>query len=142
MPGAGPAICATRRRIGNIPSMTFARRVFFWSGVYGIAVLLPHYFLEARIGMDHPPAVTHPEYFYGFLAVGLAFQVLFLAVSRDPVRYRAMMVPSMLEKFGFAASVLALYALGRVPALLFVPATADFLLGLLFVVAYLKTPKA
>lgn len=41
----------------------FARRVFTAAAVYGILVLTPQYFMEARIGRDYPPAITHPEQF-------------------------------------------------------------------------------
>jgi hypothetical protein len=57
--------------------MTFAKRVFFLAGVYGILALTPMYFLEARLGRDFPPPITHPEHFYGFVGVALAWQVLF-----------------------------------------------------------------
>jgi len=80
--------------------MNFARRVFFWSGVYGLIVLLPQYFLEAKTGRDFPPAITHPEFFYGFIGVGLAWQVLFLIIAQDPVRYRPVMLCGALEKVG------------------------------------------
>ena len=68
--------------------MIFARRVFLIAGIYGLLVLLPLYFMEARIGRDQPPAITHPEYFYGFLGVAVSWQVAFLVISRDPVRFR------------------------------------------------------
>ena len=64
-------------------------RFFFVAGIYGLLILAPIYFMENKIGRETPPAITHPEYFYGFLGAGLAWQVLFLALSRDPVRYRA-----------------------------------------------------
>jgi|SRR5579872_615904 len=45
-------------------------------------------------GRDTPPAITHPEYFYGFLGGALAWQFLFLVLSTDPVRYRPMILPA------------------------------------------------
>lgn len=120
--------------------MKFAKRVFFWAGVYGLIVVTPHFFLEKKIGLDNPPAITHPEHFYGFVVLALAFQVLFLIIARDPARYRAAMVPSMIEKFGFAAAAWTLFLLGRAPAVLMVPASIDLVLGVLFLAAYLKTP--
>lgn len=38
----------------------FARRVFTVAGVYGILVLVPQYFMEAKVGRDYPPPITHP----------------------------------------------------------------------------------
>ena len=49
--------------------MKFAKRVFLVAGVYGVIVIVPMYFAEGRIGRDHPPAITHPEFYYGFLGV-------------------------------------------------------------------------
>lgn len=91
--------------------MTFAKWTFRVAGMYGLLVLLPNYFLERQIGENEPPAITHPEYFYGFVGVGVAWQVAFLAISRDPARYRPQMPAAILEKgtfgtFGIAAIVL------------------------------------
>ena len=120
----------------------FARRLFFVAGVYGLLVLLPQYFLETRIGVDDPPAVTHPEFFYGFVGVAVAWQVAFLIVAYDPPRYRLLMIPGALEKFAFAAAAAGLYAVGRLDALpLLAGAAIDLLLGCLFLVAYAKTPE-
>jgi hypothetical protein len=119
--------------------MRFAKTVFFVAGLYGLLVLLPQYFLEAKYGRDYPPAVTHPEFYYGFIGVGVAFQVLFLFVSRNPARYRAMMIPAIIEKASFGVAAPALYMQGRVPAVILGAAFIDLILGALFVAAYLKT---
>jgi hypothetical protein len=62
--------------------MIFARRLFLLAGIYGILVLAPQYFLEAKLGQDYPPPITHPEQFYGFIGVALAWQAAFLLISR------------------------------------------------------------
>src|ERR1700686_5334540 len=64
--------------------MRFAKIVFLVAGIYGLLILAPIYFMEEKIERETPPAITHPEYFYGFLGVGLAWQVLFPMLSRDP----------------------------------------------------------
>jgi len=74
--------------------MKFARIVFLIAGIYGILVLTPLYFLEQTIGRETPPPITHPEFFYGFVGVGLAWQIVFLIIARDPLRFRPMMIPS------------------------------------------------
>lgn len=122
--------------------MTFAKRVFFWAGVYGILALAPLYFLEGRIARNFPPPVAHPEYFYGFVGVALAWQVLFLILSREPVRYRMMMLPAILEKLAFGFAVWVLFLQGRLAPLTLGPASVDLLLAVLFAAAYLRTPKA
>jgi hypothetical protein len=42
------------------------------AGVWGLVVVSPLYFLFDEIGRQNPPAITHPEFFYGFVAVTLA----------------------------------------------------------------------
>ncbi len=119
--------------------MRFAKRVFLIAAIYGFVVLVPQYFLEQKMGLDHPPAITHPEYFYGFAGVALAWQVAFLIISADPARYRTMMLPGVLEKVGFGGAVVVLYLLGRVQAIMLIPAAIDLVWGVLFAVAYVRT---
>jgi len=121
--------------------MTFAGRVFRFAGIYGLIVTLPQYFLEQRIGIDNPPPITHPEYYYGFIGLAVAWQFVFLVLSRDPVRYRPMMLPSILEKAVFFVPAVILYFQQRIPPVTFGFAMVDALLGLLFAIAYLKTSE-
>ena len=121
--------------------MKFARSVFLVAGFYGILVLTPGYFLEERVGRDQPPPITHPEYFYGFLGVALAMQVVFLIVACDPVRYRLMILPSILEKVSYGIALIVLMAQHRIPAVAFAVGSVDWLFAILFVAAFLKTPS-
>ena len=120
--------------------MRFAKVVFRVAGVYGLLVLLPQYFLEGKYGRDFPPPVGHPEHYYGFVGVAVAWQVLFLFLSRDPVRYRPMMIPSIVEKLSFGAACVALFMAGRLAPMLLAAGAIDLVLCALFVAAYLKTP--
>jgi hypothetical protein len=119
--------------------MRFARIVFLVAGIYGLIVLVPQFFLERKIGTDTPPPITHLEYFYGFVCVAVAWQVLFLILSRDPVRYRPIMIAAMLEKIGFPIAVAILYLQGRVAPTIFIPASLDLVLLVLFIATYRKT---
>src|SRR6267143_3437526 len=94
-------------------TMRFAKAVFLIAGIYGLLILTPIYFMEGKIGRDTPPSITHPEYFYGFLGAGLAWQILFLVLSRDPLRYRAMILPSVLEKVSYGIALVFLFAQQR-----------------------------
>jgi hypothetical protein len=118
------------------------RVVFLVAGIYGLIVLVPQFFLEQKIGVDTPPPITHPEFFYGFICVAVAWQVLFLILSRDPVRFRPMMIPAMLEKIGFPIAVLVLYLQGRVSPTIFIPAALDLILLVLFIAAYRQTRES
>ena len=114
----------------------FARRLFLVAGIYGLIVLPPFYFLEERMGQDFPPAITHPEYYYGFVGVAIAWQVAFLIIARDPSRYRLLMIPSVIEKFSFGLAALVLFQQGRVPGTIVASGTVDLVFGVLFIVAF------
>ena len=118
--------------------MKFAKYTFLVAGIYGLLVLLPQYFLEAKIGVDSPPAITHPEFFYGFVGVGIAFQLVFLVISLDPVKYSLFILPSIVEKFSFAIAATALFLGGRLAGQMFVAAMIDALFGVLFIVSWFK----
>jgi len=117
----------------------FASRVFQWAGIYGLIVLLPQYFLEGQISRDFPPAITHPEHFYGFVGVAVAWQFAFLTIARDPVRFRPLMLPAILEKVSFGAAAIVLFALGRINLLVLAPALVDLGLATAFTAAYRST---
>jgi hypothetical protein len=122
--------------------VTFARRVFLFAGVIGLLTLLPQYFMEARIGRDYPPPITHPEHFYGFVGVGTVWQILFLLIARDPVRLRPAMLVAVLEKLSFGVPVIVLYLQDRLPARILGFGLFDLFLGLLFVISYQRTAAA
>lgn len=119
--------------------MRFARVVFLIAGIWGVLVLTPLYFMFDLIGRKDPPAITHPGFFYGFASVGLVWQIAFFFIARSPARLRPMMIPSVLEKFSYGVVLLVLYSQARVHGSDLVLAGVDMLLGILFIVAYLKT---
>ena len=119
-------------------STTFSKRVFQIAGWFGIILQVPQYFMEVRTGQDYPPPINHPEYYYGFLGVTIAFAILFLFIAKDPIRYRPMMIPSIIEKISFPAAVIVLFILGRVHPIVIFFGFIDFVFALLFGIAYLK----
>lgn len=120
--------------------MRFAKWVYLAAGVSGIAMIVPPFFLEAKTGQDYPPAITHPEFYYGFFGVTLAWQFLFVVIGSNPIRYRPAMLPAMLEKASFAIAIPILYSLDRVHGVLVAFASMDATWLVLFIAAYLKTP--
>lgn len=123
-------------------SPRFARLVFFIAAVYGITLLAPQYFLEQKVNTDFPPAITHPEYFYGFVGLALVWQFAFVVIARDVVRFRPLMPIAVLEKLSFGGAAVVLYALGRLHMQVLALGLLDLVLGALFVVAYFRTPVA
>jgi hypothetical protein len=119
--------------------MRFAKVVFWVAGLWGFLVITPLYFMFDLIGQKDPPAITHPGFYYGFAGLGLAWQLAFLFIARDPMRLRPMIIPSVVEKFAYAIAIVGLVAQGRTRPSDLVFAATDTLLGLLFIAAYVKT---
>jgi hypothetical protein len=119
--------------------MKFAKVVFWIAGIWGFLIITPLYFMFNLIGEKDPPPITHPAFFYGFVGLALAWQLAFCFIATDPVRYRPLMIPSILEKATYAIAVIVLVAQGRTRPSDLVFAGTDSLLGILFVIAYFKT---
>jgi hypothetical protein len=119
--------------------MKFAKIVFWIAAIWGVIVLTPLYFMFDLIGRNDPPPITHPGFFYGFVGAGLAWQVVFFLIARDPERHRPLMIPSVLEKLSYSVAVIVLVLQERMHSSDLVFAGTDLLLGFLFVLAYLKT---
>jgi len=120
--------------------MRFAKVAFWVAAIWGLLIIPPLYFLFDSIGRNNPPPINHPDFFYGFVGVTLAWQIAFAFIAMDAVRFRPLMVPAVFEKFSYAIAVFLLVSQGRVhkPALFF--AGVDATLGVLFVISYFKTP--
>jgi hypothetical protein len=119
--------------------MIFAKRVFLIAGIWGLLVLLPQFVLERKTGQDYPPAITHAEYYYGFLGVAVAWQIAFLVIARDPGRYRPIMLVAVIEKASFGFAMATLYLLGRLRGEMLGAGILDLIFGALFIVAYART---
>jgi hypothetical protein len=121
--------------------MKFARYVFLIAGIYGLIVLLPNYFMESSIGQNFPPAITHPEFFYGFIGMASVFQIVFLIVATDPVRYRPLIIVSIIEKLSFGVPAMILYLNGRLAGGFFYGGVIDLFLAALFTTALIKLDR-
>jgi len=122
--------------------MKFAARVFNVAAIYGLIVLAPQYFLAEKAGRDFPPPLTHLEYYYGFIGIAIAWQLVFLVIARDPVRFRPLMLVAVVEKAAFGVPAIVLYSIGRLSAQLLGAGLIDLTLGTLFVISYLRTGTA
>jgi hypothetical protein len=116
----------------------FARIVFLIAGIWGLIVTLPLYFAFDFIGHRSPPTITHPEFYFGFVGVTLAWQVAFLLIGADPARFRPMMIPSIAEKLSFVLGIAVLLVNGRISASQAVQSTPDLILLPLFIASFFK----
>src|SRR5438045_2969671 len=122
--------------------MKFARYTFLASGAIGILVLIPLYFQLEKMGADNPPAITHPEFYYGFIGVALAFQIVFIIISTDPWKYRPLMLAAIFEKFAFVIPTFYLYSQGSHLGTILIGALLDLMWAILFIASYFKVrPK-
>jgi len=120
--------------------MRFAKIVFWVAGIWGLLVITPLYFMSDLVGRNDAPPITYPGFFYGFAGVALAWQFALVFIATDTARFRPLMIPCVLEKIGYGAAVLALVMQGQMHRADVLFAGNDLLLGLLFVIAYFKTP--
>jgi hypothetical protein len=119
--------------------MRLARFVFIGAGIWGIAVLTPLYWLVDVSGRHYAAPNDYPAFFYGFIGVAIAWQIAFLIIGSNPARFRTMMIPAIIEKLGYVSTLAFLYGQSRISAVDVQPALPDGLLGILFVVAFLRT---
>ena len=120
----------------------FSSIVFLVAGIYGLIVLVPGFFGEKMLAEKMPPAITHPEFYYGFFGVAVAWQVVFLIISRDPQRFWPIIPAAILEKLTYCVACAALFALGRVPFIVAVSGAGDFVLGTLFTISFFRLRAA
>lgn len=114
--------------------------VFWIAAIWGVLVITPLYFMFDLIGRNDPPPITHPAFFYGFVGLALAWQIVFFFIASDPARYRPLMIPSIFEKFSYGVAVVTLVLQGRMHRADLLFAGTDLLLGLSFIVACFKAP--
>lgn len=120
----------------------FARRVFQVAGFWGLFILTIAYAAHFLGGEELAVVTSHPQYVHGFFLVTLAWQVAFLIIATDPVRYRLLMLAAMLEKFPFTLATILLYAAGSIPVSALVIGLIDGALGVAFAVAYVVTNQS
>lgn len=94
------------------------------------------YFTEAQIGRSNPAAITHPEYFYGFIGVTLSWQLAFLLIARNPGRYRPMMLAAVVEKISYGIAAPTLDMQHCVSRVMGVFGVVDLALAALFLLSF------
>ena len=117
----------------------YARVVYLAAGLVGLVEILLLYFYEATLNRTQPPAITHPEFYYGFLGITLAWQVAFVVIASDPLRFRPLMPVSWIEKALYPITVWVLVSAGRTHHDMLGAAALDLLWLVLFVAAWFLT---
>ena len=121
--------------------MKFAKIVFWTAGILGLLTITPLYFIFDEIGRKDPPPINHPAFFYGFAGLALVWQITFFFIAADPVRFRPVMIPAILEKLAYSIPVILLVLQQRTNPRDLLFAAIDVTLGVFFVLAYLRTPQ-
>ena len=111
--------------------MRFAKWVFLIAGIYGAVALLPQYFVK--------PSADRPDFFYGFIGIALAWQLVFIVISRDVIRFRPLMLVAILEKWSFGIPAVILFTQGRIPREMLLAGSIDLVLSVLFLISWLRT---
>jgi hypothetical protein len=123
-------------------STRFAKIVFIVAGIWGFAVMTPLYFAFDLIGRTYPPPLTHPDIYYGFVGVTLVWQFAFFLIATNPARYRLIMIAAVLEKLVYVATLCIVYMRGEMQAGQLIAIPPDLTLGILFIVAFLRTESS
>ncbi len=111
--------------------MKFTKIVFWIAGLFGLVASVGLYF------------TTGSYVYYGLIAGVIAWQFAFFLIAWDPQRYRPMMIPAVLEKLIWVVTLVYLHLRGNVtPRDLAAGVIPHGLLGVLFVAAFLKTPRS
>lgn len=115
--------------------MKFAHWVFRIAAIYGILVL--------TLGLALPPSsLNRPEFYYGFYGVTIAWQIVYFLISRDPVRFRPVMLVGVFAKGSFLSACVALFYTNRLVELgPLYGGIIDGILAVFFVIAYMRTPE-
>ncbi len=119
--------------------MRLAKIIFIGAGIWGIAVLTPLYWLVDISGRHYAPPNDYPQFFYGFIGVAIAWQIAFLVIGSNPARFRMLMIPAMIEKFGYISTLILMYGRSQISSIEVQPAVPDGFIGLLFIVAFWAT---
>lgn len=121
--------------------MKFANWTFRIAGIYGLLVMIPIAFAEKLMEQMMPPVVNHPEFFYGFVLLNICWQVVYLFLARDPLRFQPIMAPAFLAKASAPCILFWLVLQGRISSQWILTAVIDGVFAFLFLTAFLITRR-
>ena len=112
--------------------MKVAKWIFLIAGILGLLSTVPLAFAERIMG------AKQPEFYYGFVFLNISWQILYLFIASDPLRYRPMMIPAFLAKCSGAVALTWLFLLGRVSSQWVAVGALDGGFAILFLIALLS----
>jgi hypothetical protein len=86
--------------------------------------------------------ITHPQFYFGFLGVTLAWQVAFFLIAGNPDRFRPMIIPALIEKLTYVGAITALFIQRQMSPSESLVAVPDLILAILFAISFVKTRPA
>lgn len=119
--------------------MKFTKWTFRTAGILGLVIMVPLLFMERFIEQIFPPAVNHPEFYYGFVLLNIGWQILYLFLASDPIRFRPMMLPAFFAKASAPVALWWLFLAGRISADWVNTTYLDGVFAVLFLVSYWLT---
>jgi hypothetical protein len=126
-------------KTGIDPALRHARWIFVAAGSYGVLALAPGFLFKEEFVVATPPVITHPEFYYGFCGAAMVWQIAFLLVATDPIRFRPLVALSILEKLSFFGTCLVLFLTGRqTPGAPLLGGAIDGLWMILFAIAWVR----
>jgi len=113
--------------------MRLAKWIFLLAGVSGLLCTVPLLFAENTMGG------RQAEFYYGFVCLDICWQILYLFLSSDPIRYRPMTIAAFLAKGSGTIALTWLYLLARVSVQWIVIGAVDGIFAMFFAIAYWAT---
>jgi hypothetical protein len=113
--------------------MRLAKWIFLLAGVLGLLFTVPLLFAENSMG------ARQAEFYYGFVCLDICWQIMYLFLSSNPIRYRPMMIPAFLAKSSGTIALTWLYLLARVSTQWIVIGALDGIFAVSFAIAYWST---
>ncbi len=128
----------------------FYKKFFLYGGIYNLCISLPIWIFgvvdtataSVLFGMEEPPNLL---FFHAMMWFVFAFGCGYIVVSRDIKQNHGVVIIGAMEKVAFFIDAVAVYAIGKVGAIVVVLGTVDLVFGIIFIEFLLwskKQPKA
>ena len=117
--------------------MKFAKWILVLAGMVGMISLFPLYFKEHTIAPD----LMYPVFYYGFISINIIWQLMYIYISHDPVKFRPIIFFGFMVKIIGAISIFFLIIQDRAEYWWIAIALVDFIFSILFLVSFFVLKK-